>query len=72
LVSGLADAKASVDLILGDNGAGSRIRTGTIANGQDIDILVVVVGPELSRVLGWFDPEVRWYRTRPFPDDDPG
>ncbi len=64
---GLADAKASVDLILGDNGAGSRIRTGTIANGQDIDIPVVLSSTQNFRaVLGWFDPEVLLV---PSPDD---
>ncbi len=69
---GLADAKASVDLILGDNGAGSRIRTGTIANGQDIDIPVVLSSTQNFRaVLGWFDPEVLLVPDPSIPDDDP-
>ncbi len=69
---GLADAKASVDLILGDNGAGSRIRTGTIANGQDIDIPVVLSSTQNFRaVLGWFDPEVLLVPDPSVPDDDP-
>ena len=69
---GLADAKASVDLILGDNGAGSRIRTGTIANGQDIDIPVVLSSTQNFRaVLGWFDPEVLLVPNPDIPDDDP-
>jgi subtilisin family serine protease len=64
---GLADAKASVDLILGDAGTNSRIRTGSIANGQDIDIpMVLPATPKFRVVLGWFDPEVLLI---PSPDD---
>ncbi|MEA2236148.1 MAG: hypothetical protein QOC81_872 [Thermoanaerobaculia bacterium] len=67
---GLVDAKASVDLILGDNGTSSRIRTGTIANGQDIDIPMVLPATQKFRVvLGWFDPEVLLVPANP--DDDP-
>jgi Subtilase family len=67
---GLADAKASVDLILGDAGAGSRIRTGTIGNGQDVDIPMTLSATQKFRVvLGWFDPEVLLVPDNP--DDDP-
>src|SRR4051794_27669190 len=56
---GLADAKASVDLIRADNGTGSRIHTGTIQNGGDLDIpITLAAGQKLRVVLGWFDPEV--------------
>ena len=56
---GLADAKASVDFIRDDNGTGSRIHTGTIGNGQEIDIPVTLTAAQKLRVvLGWFDPEV--------------
>lgn len=56
---GLADAKASVDLIIANNATGSRIRTGTILNRQDVDIPVVLPAtPKFRVVLGWFDPEV--------------
>lgn len=56
---GLANAKASVDLIRDDNGTGSRIRTGSIGNGQDADIPITLTAAQKLRVvLGWFDPEV--------------
>lgn len=56
---GLVDAKASVDLIVADNGTGSRIRIGTIGNGQDVDIPIALSATQNFRVvLGWFDPEV--------------
>jgi subtilisin family serine protease len=65
---GLADAKASVDLIIADNGTGSRIRTGTIGNGQDVDIPITIsTAQKLRVVLGWFDPEVLLVPS----DDDP-
>jgi hypothetical protein len=67
---GLADAKASADLIRDDNGTGSRIRTGTIANGQEIDIPITLGATQRLRVvLGWFDPEVL-LQPNPQPDDD--
>jgi subtilisin family serine protease len=67
---GLADAKASVDIIIADGGAGSRIRTGTILNGQNVDIpLVLPATPKFRVVLGWFDPEVLLVPANP--DDDP-
>ncbi|MEA2338566.1 MAG: hypothetical protein QOE82_2573 [Thermoanaerobaculia bacterium] len=56
---GLADAKASVDFIRDDNTTGSRIHTGTIGNGQEVDIPVTLTSAQKLRVvLGWFDPEV--------------
>jgi hypothetical protein len=67
---GLADAKASVDLIIADGATGSRIRTGTIMNRQDVDIPVVLpAATKLRVVLGWFDPEVLLVPA--IPDDDP-
>jgi hypothetical protein len=67
---GLADAKASVDLIRDDNGTGSRIRTGTVANGQEIDLPITLAASQKLRVvLGWSDPEVL-LEPNPGPDDD--
>jgi subtilisin family serine protease len=67
---GLADAKASVDLVIADNGSGSRIRTGTIGNAQDIDIPIALSSAQKLRVvLGWFDPEVLLVPENS--DDDP-
>jgi hypothetical protein len=67
---GLADAKASADLIRDDNGTGSRIRTGTIANGQETDFPITLAASQKLRVvLGWFDPEVL-LQPNPQPDDD--
>jgi hypothetical protein len=67
---GLADAKASVDMIIADGGSGSRIRTGTIMNRQDVDIPVSLPATSKFRVvLGWFDPEVLLVPS--IPDDDP-
>jgi len=69
---GLADAKASADLIIADNGTGSRIRTGTISNGQDIDITFTLATAQKFRaVLGWFDPEVLLVPDPNIEDDDP-
>jgi hypothetical protein len=56
---GLADAKASVDLIIADGGAGTRIRTGTVHNGDTLEFpLSLSAGQNLRVVLGWFDPEI--------------
>src|SRR3954454_9982427 len=67
---GLADARASVDLIRDDNGTGSRIHTGTIGNGQEIDIPITLAASQRFRVvLGWFDPEVL-LQPNPQPEDD--
>jgi hypothetical protein len=65
---GLADAKASVDFIRDDNATGARIHTGTIGNGQDVDIPVTLAASQKLRVvLGWLDPEVLLTPS----DDDP-
>jgi hypothetical protein len=67
---GLADAKASVDLIIADNGTGSRIRTGTVSNGQEIDYpFTLSTAQKFRAVLGWFDPEVLLIPANV--DDDP-
>ena len=56
---GLVDAKNSVDLILADGGTGSRIRTGTLNNGDTVEFPLSVAAPQNLRVvLGWFDPEI--------------
>jgi hypothetical protein len=67
---GLADAKASADLIRDDNGTGSRIRKGTVGNGQEIDFpMTLAASQKLRVVLGWSDPEVL-LQPNPQPDDD--
>jgi subtilisin family serine protease len=69
---GRVDAKASVDLILADNGTGNRIRTGTVANGQDVDIPISLAAAQKLRVvLGWFDPEVLLVPDPTVNGDDP-
>jgi hypothetical protein len=69
---GLADAKASVDLVIADAGTGSRIRTGSIGNGQDVDIPITLPAtPKFRVVLGWFDPEVLLTPDPTVPGDDP-
>lgn len=56
---GLANAQASVDLILADSNTQSRIRTGTVSQGQQVETPLTVVTPGKVRVvLGWADPEV--------------
>ena len=55
---GLADAKASVDLIIADNNSGSRIRTGDISQGQQVQTTFFLSSTQNVRVvLGWTDPE---------------
>jgi hypothetical protein len=67
---GLADAKASADLIRDDNATGSRIRKGTVGNGQEIDFpMTLAASQKLRVVLGWSDPEVL-LQPNPQPDDD--
>ncbi len=67
---GLVDAKASVDFIRDDNGTGSRIRTGKIANSQDADTLITLAAAQKFRVvLSWFDSEVL-LQPNPGPNDD--
>jgi len=66
---GLADAKASADLIRDDNGTGSRIRKGTVGNGQEIDFPITLAAAQKFRVvLGWFDPEVLLTPSEDDPD----
>lgn len=56
---GLVDAKRSVDLIVADAATGARIRTGSVANNQDVHIALTVSSTQTVRVvLGWFDPEL--------------
>jgi hypothetical protein len=57
---GLVDAKASVDLILADAAVkGSRIRTGSLAQGQSTETqLNVATAQNVRVVLAWSDPEV--------------
>lgn len=69
---GRVNAQATVDLIRADNAAGSRIRTGSVSNGQDIDITLNVTSAQNLRVvLGWFDPEVLLVPNANDPNDDP-
>ena len=56
---GLADAQKSVDLIIADGGSGSRIKTGTVHNGDTVEFPLSVTSPQNVRVvLGWFDPDI--------------
>lgn len=57
---GLADAKASADLIIADNNQGNRIRGGTLSQKQTIEFPLTVPSglSSLRVVLGWADPEV--------------
>lgn len=58
---GLADAKASVDLILADGGAGTRIRNGALAQGQSYEVDMILGAPQNLRVtLGWADPDIAY------------
>ena len=55
---GLANAQASVDLIIADAATGSRIRVADIAQGQQIDTAMTLSAAQNVRVaLGWIDPE---------------
>jgi hypothetical protein len=56
---GLADAKASVDLVLADNNTGARIRTADISQGQQIETSMAVSTAQNVRVVvGWVDPDI--------------
>jgi hypothetical protein len=58
---GLANAKASADLIIADEGTGKRIRNLSFANGQGATHEVAVVVPtteKLRVVLNWPDPAI--------------
>jgi hypothetical protein len=55
---GLADAKATVDLIIADNNTGARIRTGDVAQSQQTETAFTLTSTQNVRVvLGWADPE---------------
>ena len=56
---GLANAQASVDLIRADNNAQSRIRSGDIAQSQQVETTMAINAAQNVRVvLGWLDPDV--------------
>jgi hypothetical protein len=57
---GLADAKASADLIIADAAQGNRIRGGTLSAKQTLEFPVTVPSGQnsLRVVVGWSDPEV--------------
>ncbi|HEX2121080.1 MAG TPA: S8 family serine peptidase, partial [Thermoanaerobaculia bacterium] len=56
---GLVNAQASADLIVADGGASKHIRTGSVAQGQQIELPIVVTNPQDVRVvLQWTDPPV--------------
>jgi subtilase family protein len=56
---GLANAQASVDLIIADNNTGSRIRNADIAQGQSVETTFGLSSAQNVRVvLGWTDPEI--------------
>lgn len=56
---GFVNAKTTVDLILADGGKGTRIRTGSLAQGQTYEMpLRVATAQNLRVVLQWLDPEI--------------
>lgn len=56
---GHVNAKASVDLIIADGGKGTRIKTGTLAQGATFEMPVAVrTAQDLRVVLHWSDPEI--------------
>jgi hypothetical protein len=56
---GSIDAKNSADLIIGDNGQGTQIRSTSIAQGQTFEMPVTVTAQQnLRAVLQWGDPSV--------------
>jgi hypothetical protein len=56
---GLANAQASADLIIADASTGSRIRVGTIGQGQQVEVPLVLSSTQNVRVVvAWPDPEV--------------
>lgn len=66
---GLVDAKNTVDLIRADGGTGLLIRTGSLADGQDVTIPMTIAATANARVvLGWFDPEVLPLPGEDFPE----
>jgi subtilisin family serine protease len=66
---GLVDAKAAVDRIRADGGAGTYIRTASLAQGASYTVDVQVnAGETLRAVLGWTDPEVLYAGATPVAD----
>jgi hypothetical protein len=56
---GLANAQASADLIAADANTGSRIRLGTVTQGQQVELPMTVSAAQNIRVvIVWADPEV--------------
>ena len=56
---GFVNAKASVDLVIADQGKGNRIRTGTLGQGQTYEMpLRLAAAQPLRVVLQWLDPEI--------------
>jgi Subtilase family len=56
---GLVDAKASVDYILADNGAGSHIRTLNVADRTEHEVKITTTAAQKLRVFAtWADPTV--------------
>ncbi len=56
---GLVNAQASVDLILADGNTGSRLRLGTMTQGQQVETPITITAAQNLRVVvSWFDPEV--------------
>src|SRR5207247_7493462 len=54
---GLANAQASVDLILADNNTQSRTRTGTVSQGQEVETPLIGFTPgKVTVVLGCAHP----------------
>lgn len=58
---GLTDAKASVDLVLADGGAGNRIRIDALDHGETYETNVTLASPQNLRItLGWADPDIEF------------
>jgi hypothetical protein len=56
---GFVNAQAAVDTIIADNATGSRIKTGSVPNGQEVSIPLTVSSAQNLRVtLVWSDPEI--------------
>jgi hypothetical protein len=56
---GLVDAKASVDTIIADGGAGTRIKSGSVDTGDTIEFpLELTSGGPARLTLVWIDPEL--------------
>jgi hypothetical protein len=58
---GFVNAKGTVDLIIADAAKGTRIRTGSLAEGQSYEMaLRVTTAQKLRVVLQWLDPEIAY------------